>query len=268
MINYRAQRIFFGVLLVAVTAAFIWLIRGFIQPIFWAVALGIVFFPMHRKLKSLLRGRNSVAAAFSVIIILLIVVLPLGAIVSAMASEATGIYQRVTCDPNEPVAADEADEADERACDKIDVAEYVATASDWAQRILPAPIADRVRSTLEDSGLPSQLTSSAVTVSQFLATQAVAIGQNTIRIAVYFFLMLYLLFFSCATARNCSTPWSGHCLSVTTANGTCSSALQRSHARQLKVRSWSESHRAQSAASCLRCSVSARRCCGALSWRC
>ena len=39
-----SQRIFFGILLLLVTAAFVWLIRGFLQPVFWAVALGIVFF--------------------------------------------------------------------------------------------------------------------------------------------------------------------------------------------------------------------------------
>ena len=32
------QRAFFFALLFAVTLAFIWLIRGFLQPIFWAVA--------------------------------------------------------------------------------------------------------------------------------------------------------------------------------------------------------------------------------------
>jgi predicted PurR-regulated permease PerM len=34
-----------------------------------------------------------------------------------------------------------------------------------------------------------------VQISQFVASRALSIGQNTLRIAVYFFLMLYLLFF-------------------------------------------------------------------------
>ena len=33
-----------------VTLAFFWLIRGFMQPIFWAVALGIVVYPLHARL--------------------------------------------------------------------------------------------------------------------------------------------------------------------------------------------------------------------------
>ena len=166
-----AQRIFFGFLLIAVTAAFIWLIKGFVQPIFWAVALGIVFFPMHLKLIELCKGRHALAAAASVIIILLIVVLPLGAIITAMAAEATSLARRVVEE------------------------DMIGKAIAWGTEVLPG-----VESTLETLNvdldeLGSQISSSAVTVSQFLATQAVAIGQNTIRITVYFFLMLYLLYF-------------------------------------------------------------------------
>ena len=166
-----AQRIFFGVLLVAVTGAFIWLIRGFVQPIFWAVALGIVFFPMHRKIAALLDGRDAIAAALSVIVIILIVVLPLAAIATAMAAEAAGLAQI------------------------IEQEQLISRANLWVGERLPW-----VRETIESFGidldrLTSQLSSSAVTISQFLATQAVAIGQNTIRFVIFFFLMLYLLYF-------------------------------------------------------------------------
>src|SRR5687767_10865403 len=42
MTETHVQRAFFVALLLAVSLAFFWLIRGFLQPIFWAVALGIV----------------------------------------------------------------------------------------------------------------------------------------------------------------------------------------------------------------------------------
>ena len=166
-----AHRIFFGVLLVAVTAAFIWLIRGFVQPIFWAVALGIVFFPMHRRFAELLKGRSSLAAAASVIVIVLIVVLPLAAIVTAMAAEAAALAVRV------------------------DQEDLIERAIEWISGQLPGA-EERLRALNVDiEGLKSRLSSAAVTMSQFLATRAVAIGQSTIRITVYFFLMLYLLYY-------------------------------------------------------------------------
>ena len=48
---------------------------------------------------------------------------------------------------------------------------------------------------LDPARLQSQLSSSAVQLSQLIASRALAIGQDTLRITVYFFLMLYLLFF-------------------------------------------------------------------------
>jgi predicted PurR-regulated permease PerM len=172
MNNRTAQRLFFGALLVAVTAAFIWLISGFVQPIFWAVALAIVFFPLHLKLVDACNGRNALAAAISVIVILLIVVLPLGAIITAMATEAATLATRLE-----------------------DAEVNPANAIDWVTEHLPA-LEEALLSigiTLDDAR--SALSSGAINVSRFLASQAVAIGQNTIRITVYFFLMLYLLYF-------------------------------------------------------------------------
>jgi len=177
-----ANRIFFGILLIIVTAAFLWLIRHFLQPIFWAVALAIVFYPVHRMLRDKFGARRSLAAAVSVIVIVLVVVLPLTAIIGAMAGEATGLIQRITCDPTLP------------DCDKIDLSAAIA----WAEQTQPLALeaAERVGIDREDlAGLQARLSDSAVVVSQYLAARAVSLGQGTLRLAVYFFLMLYLLFF-------------------------------------------------------------------------
>jgi predicted PurR-regulated permease PerM len=48
---------------------------------------------------------------------------------------------------------------------------------------------------IDPARLQSQLSSAAVQVSQFVASRALAIGQDTLRVTIYFFLMLYLLFF-------------------------------------------------------------------------
>ena len=172
MDTHTAQRVFFAVLLVAVSAAFVWLVRGFVQPIFWAIALGIVFYPMHARLGELLKGRLKLAAGLSVIIILLIVVLPLAALATAVAGEAAGLYDRIrTNDIN------------------------VSGAIDWVEQQMPIVVQTVESLNVDLERIQSQLSSSAITVSQFVATRAVAIGQDTIRVAVYFFLMLYLLYF-------------------------------------------------------------------------
>lgn len=172
MNDNMAQRIFFATLLVAVSVAFVWLVRGFLQPIFWAVALGIVFYPLHLRLIDLLRGRTTLATVASVIIILLIVVIPLGLLITAVAQEAVSLYEQVNSGENS-----------------------IADVIDWVDQTLPA-----LRETVESLGvdipsLQSRLASSAIVISEFIATRAVALGQDTIRITVFFFLMLYLLYF-------------------------------------------------------------------------
>jgi predicted PurR-regulated permease PerM len=168
-----AQKAFFAALLVGVSLAFVWLVRGFVQPIFWAVALGIVFWPMHERFLTLLKERNSLAAAVSVVVTLLIVVIPLGLLITAVAREAAGLYDRIQTQ---------------------DI--RVEAVVEWIEARLPPSIVERAESIGVDiEGVQSSLTSSAVFVSQFIATRAVAIGQDTIRITVFFFLMLYLLYF-------------------------------------------------------------------------
>jgi predicted PurR-regulated permease PerM len=134
---------------------------------------------VHRALRDRLGKRRSIAAALSVVIILIVVVLPITAIVTALAGEAAGMIHRITCDPAAP------------DCDKIDISATL----DWAAQTLPLASELAERLDIDVDGLKSQLSTAAVSVSQILATRAVALGQDTLRIAVYFFLMLYLLFF-------------------------------------------------------------------------
>ena len=55
---------------------------------------------------------------------------------------------------------------------------------------------------VEPEGITEQLTSIAGTVSSFLANRALEFGQDTLRTAVFFFLMLYLLFFFLRDGHN------------------------------------------------------------------
>ena len=172
MKNSTIQRISFGILLIAVTAAFIWLIRGFLQPIFWAIALGIIFVPVHAKILALVKNRESVAAGLTLIVVLLLAIFPLVGIISAVASEGAVLYERVHSG-------------------EINISGSL----DWLALQMPA-IASSLESVgVEPDKLKSQLSSIALQASQFMTAAIMKAGQNTVRVAVMFFLMLYLLFF-------------------------------------------------------------------------
>jgi predicted PurR-regulated permease PerM len=172
MTDNNVQRVFFFVLLFAVTLAFFWLIRGFSQPIFWAVALGIIVFPLHGWIVPRVRGRESFAAALSVLLVVVVVILPLIGIAAAVTGEAAALYQRLDTGG---VGLD--------------------SLYSKAQQSMPRVTALIERLGVNPANLESQLSAAAVAASRFIASRALSIGQDTVRIAVYFFLMLYLLFF-------------------------------------------------------------------------
>ncbi|HEX6996203.1 MAG TPA: AI-2E family transporter [Gammaproteobacteria bacterium] len=170
MTTTTVQRAFFAALLVLVTVAFLWLIRGFLQPVFWAVALGIIVYPLHSRLERRFAPRRSLAAGLSMLIVVMVVLLPLAGLITAVTAEATSLVQRLT---QQDIGLD-------RVYDEV------------AER-LPRAVMERLPTDIEN--IEARLAEAAVTASRFIAARALSIGQDTLRIAVFFFLMLYLLFF-------------------------------------------------------------------------
>ena len=168
----NVERAFFIALLMAVSVAFFWLIRTFVQPIFWAVALAIVVYPLHARLARRLANRQSLAASISVVAVVIVVILPLVGLGAAVAREGAALYERL-------------DNGD------------LGAAGIYArvQERIPQATALLNRVGVDPARLEEQIQSAAVTASRYIAERALAIGQGTLRGTVFFFLMLYLLFF-------------------------------------------------------------------------
>jgi predicted PurR-regulated permease PerM len=172
MTEQNVARGFFFALLFAVTLAFLWLIRGFLQPIFWAIALGIVVYPLHARLLQRFRDRETLAAGTSVVVVVIVVILPLLGIGAAVTGEAAPLYERI-----------ESGELGMR-----DLYARITAGVPQLNAFLGSIGIDPAR-------LESQISEAAVAASRVIASQAIAIGQDTLRVTVFFFLMLYLLFF-------------------------------------------------------------------------
>jgi predicted PurR-regulated permease PerM len=172
MTDSNIERAFFVTLVLAVTLAFFWLIRGFMQPIFWAVALGIVVYPLHAQLLSRLRNRESLTAIISVTAVIIVVILPLIGLGAAVAREGAALYERL--------------EGDGLGIQNL----YTSV-----QESVPQITALMERVGVDPQRLEEQVQSAAVTASRYVAERALSIGQGTLRSTLFFFLMLYLLFF-------------------------------------------------------------------------
>ena len=166
------QKAAFIGLLTAVTAAFFGLLADFVQPIFWAATLAVIFNPAKIRALSLVKGRQSIAAFLTLMLIIVTVLIPAWFIATAVVSEASAFYTRVNSGEVNP-----------------------AGVLDWLRGSLPLvnDLLDRIGASPQD--LKEKLSAAAVQGSQFVGSLAITAGQNAVRFGVMFFLMIYVLYF-------------------------------------------------------------------------
>ena len=173
----------FLVLLFAVSLAFAWILWPFYAALLWAVVFATVFAPAHGRLLNSMRGHPNVAALTAVLLILTLVLLPLTLTAMSVGQEATSLYEKI-----------ETGELDFGRFLTQLLQALPAWATELLNRIGINDIAD----------VQARLSTALKQGSEFIATQAIAIGQGTAHIVVSFFLMLYLLFFFLRDGRELS----------------------------------------------------------------
>jgi predicted PurR-regulated permease PerM len=165
------SRVFASLVLVT-TAVFAWMVRGFLLPVFWAAVFAILFQPLFLRLVARLRGRRSLAAIVSTLVVVLVVLIPSGLLVAALAQQGYSLYQRI-------------------ASGEINADAIIH----FVERFLPGVTRVLTRYGIEVERVRDSLQSAAGSATQYIAQQALAVGQNVLALAVLFGLMLYLLFF-------------------------------------------------------------------------
>ena len=162
----------FLLLVLAVSIAFAWTIGGFLMPVFWAAVLAVLFTPTFRRISRRLRGRASAAALLTLLGVLLVVVVPVVLIGVAVTGEAVGVYGDV-------------------AAGRIDLTEPVAA----AERLLPRLTGLATEFGVDLDRVREGISTAALTASRTLASQLLAIGQQTVHFALMLAVTLYVLFF-------------------------------------------------------------------------
>jgi predicted PurR-regulated permease PerM len=164
----------FLLLIVAVSLAFAWILWPLYGAVLWGTIGAILFAPLYRRLSRSMRQSRNLAALATVTIILVMVILPLTLITASLLQEASGVYERVQSG-------------------ELNVGRYFAQIFDalplWATNLL-----DRFGLT-NLGAVQERLSAGLMKGSQFLAAQAINIGQSTFDFIVNLFVMLYLLFF-------------------------------------------------------------------------
>ncbi len=96
MMNLRHLNTFFflGVLITVTWSAYL-LFIPFIGPIFTAVVLAILFYPLYERLCALTNGRKALAASSVLLVIALTIILPIVSVSMLLVGEVTDIVQNV-----------------------------------------------------------------------------------------------------------------------------------------------------------------------------
>lgn len=140
----------------------------------WSSIIALLFAPLHHWLLARLNGRRTLAAFLTLVTVLIIVILPLALITAAMAREAAGLYERIQSGDLNP-------------------ASYLHGVFDalpsWVTGLL-----DRLGLTDFDK-LQLRVTKGLSEGTQYIATQAFSLGQNTFEFVASLFITLYLAFF-------------------------------------------------------------------------
>lgn len=163
---------FFIVLVVLTTLAFFGLIRAFLMPMFWAVVLAVIFDPVQAWWLRRTGERQSAAALLTLLTIVVLVVLPASLLGIALSREVLILYDRISTGD-------------------IDLGALVSR----ARELVPVVTDGLERLGFELDRLQEGLSGLAFVSSAWLAQQALAIGQNALRIAILSLLALYVLFF-------------------------------------------------------------------------
>ncbi len=83
-------------LIASATALFGWLVHDYLQPIFWAIVLAILFHPVYEYFYRVTKKRGSLAATLTMLFVLVIVLVPTYILGYLVVHEAVDLYERLS----------------------------------------------------------------------------------------------------------------------------------------------------------------------------
>ena len=93
----KVQNIVFFIILGLVTLLFLYILKPFFTPIFWAAVIASIFTSLYQRLNKKL-NRPNLSASLMLLLIVLIIILPAAIIGSLLISESIQIYNSISTD--------------------------------------------------------------------------------------------------------------------------------------------------------------------------
>jgi len=171
MTQRMENQAFIGFLLI-ISLMFLWVLKPFFGPIFWACAVTIVFAPLHQRLRSRFNHRRNLTALMTLSIVFTIVIVPVIFIASSVIAQSLSLYERL----------------DTGELDLEEIVTRISMRFPFVRDVL-------IRFDVKLDDLQEQVTNLAVATGTFLAERSLNIGQNAFQFVLNVMIMIYLTFF-------------------------------------------------------------------------
>ncbi|HEY7886049.1 MAG TPA: AI-2E family transporter [Cellvibrionaceae bacterium] len=171
MTNPMEKRFFFGLLLV-VSALFVWILTPFFSAVFWALAITIVFYPIYTKLYKKMPQWPNMAAAITLLLCIVIVVIPITFTINSAVNQAVDVYQKFEQD-------------DFNLQQQVDnIFNKVPLIGSWLEQ-----------QNLDANSMREKISDSASSGGKLLAQGTWSLGRSVFSLFIFTGIMLYVMFF-------------------------------------------------------------------------
>ncbi len=167
----RFQRAALLLLVAIISALFLQMVRGFLVAVLLAAIFAGMTYPLFRRLRYRLGGRENLASTLTILLLILGVVIPLGAFLALVVAESVSLSQSIT----EWVRSDPG---------RLDQVRALVARIPFADRLIP-----------EGEELITQLGELAGRAGPILAGKMAALGRGTLAFLLQAFVCLYAMFF-------------------------------------------------------------------------
>ena len=171
MIEKLEQRTFL-IALALVTVAFAFLLKPFFAPLLWACIIAVLFHPVQVWLENRWGNRPNLTALTTLTACVFLVVIPVLLLLTSFVQQGMTIYQQIEAQQIQP-------------------GKYI----DQIRSAFPALQSVFERLDIDMNSVRERAAGAAVTASQFLAQNALAVGQGTFSFMLKLALMLYVAYF-------------------------------------------------------------------------
>ena len=165
----KVRKNIFSAILMIGTIAFLWLLKPFAYPIFWAAVIAGIFGPMYKSINRRLRHPN-VSTAIMICVVLFVIILPLAVIASVLLAQAIDMYSALK-----------------------DTADMQQKAQGIINLLKGNPYLQKLD--LDEKALTEKFYDVSGGISKYIVSYLTDLTQNTLLLIINFIVMLYCLFF-------------------------------------------------------------------------